>query len=366
MKTGKMTSIDNTESDDKGWLLKEMILKITHRWDILFIFLLTGGLVGGLISYLLPSQYQASRNIYVGLNAYRFADDSFVESLAGQPFRFADDYKDWQMEQLNDLALSEEFIHETLDLLLSEDPDWQSITVRDFREMADLSWRNVGEWRLVVNAGDSSIATKAVLAWEEILLARVEEAIGHARRLVSLDVELKQLAETKYRLDLRRGDLDFVQNKLSGHNDDLKSMPEGSIIPSRTHSNIMSMVSRVADRTLAWDRILDEAPAIGSTVDSVENWISEVDALIKAELTLLPSQIASINDTYTSLSEHFSKEAAMSYGLASTLVVEADEEISVDLEIIRKKGVFILVGAIIGLLGWILWGFKTTYIREIN
>ena len=361
-----MTGVDNTDSDDKGWFFRDNILEITHRWDILFLFLLVGGLVGWLISYVWPTQYQASRDIYVGLNAYRFADDSYVEILAGQPFRFADDYKDWQMEQLNDLALSEEFVLETLDLLISEDSDWQTTTVGNFREMADLSWRNVGEWRLVVNSRDSSIATEAVLAWEGVLLGRVEEAIGHARRLVSLDVELKQLAETKYRLEFRQGDLDFVKKGLSGYRNNLESIPEGSIIPSRTRSNLLSMVSRVADRTPAWDRILDEAPAIGTPVALAQNWITEVDALIEAELTLLPNQIALIDNAYASLSENFSKEAAMSYGLASTLVVEADQEITVDLEIIRIKGVFILIGTILGLFTWLIWGFKTIKFREKN
>ena len=350
---------EDNKRDEKGWLLREKILEISHRWDILFLFLLAGVLFGWLMSYLWPSQYQASRNVYVGLNAYRFSEDTYIESLAGQPFRFADDYKDWQMEQLGDLSLSEEFIVETLDILRNMDLKWQMTTIDSFRQMAVPSWRNVGEWHLVVVAEDPQRASEAVLAWEKVLLERANEAIQHSRDLVSLDVEMKLLVEEKYRLELRQENLNNVDRKLSDSRDKIDLLTEGSNVPSVIHTNLLTLASLIADRTPAWDRILDQAPLIGSTTASYLNWIDDVEALIRGEVSLLPDQIAILNSSYMSLSERYGEEAASSYGLASTLVIEGDKDQSIDIEVIRPRGLFFLTGMSMGLCFWLFWAFRT-------
>ncbi len=354
-----MNNKDKSEPRINEWLLGEKILHLTHRWDIIFFLIFLGALIGWGVSFLWPSPYRATRDIYVGLNAYRFADDTYAESLSGQPFRLVDDYKNWQMEQLNDLVTTEDFFQETLDLLRENDPYWEVITPGEFRQMSMLMWRNVGEWHLIVEATNAERAEQAVLAWEETILSRINQGINHARQMVALDIEMNQLIENQQSLELRQEKLTFIREELSSLMDDLGSRPEGSFVSSREHSNLLGLVAQAADWTPAWDRILDEAPRDGSTYGDILSWILNVEAMVGEELNILPEQISLIDQSIASLSDQYHEEAARSFGLASTLVIDGDETIATTIELVRPKGILILVGAIFGLTIWILWSFRT-------
>lgn len=121
----------------------------------------------------------------------------------------------------------------------------------------------------------------------------------------------------------------------------------------------MTLASLIADRAPAWDRILDQAPVIGSTTAFYLNWIKDVDALIQGELSLIPDQVALLNSSYLSLSERYGEEAASSYGLASTLVIEGDKDQSTHIKVLRPKGLFIFTGLSMGLCFWLFWAFRT-------
>ena len=101
----------------KTWNLLDYILTATHRWYVSLAFILAGSLLGLGTSYVFPSPYRATLDLYVGLNAYRSPYDSYAEYLAGQSFRMVDDYKNWQMDQLESFVLSDPFMTELLERL---------------------------------------------------------------------------------------------------------------------------------------------------------------------------------------------------------------------------------------------------------
>lgn len=354
-----MTATEKPESEKDGWYLRDVILALTHRWDIIIVFTLVGALMGWGVSYLWPSPYQATRTIHVGLNAYRFADDAYAESLAGQPFRLVDDYKNWQMEQLNDLIFTDDFIQDTVDHLQEKDPYWEAISPEEFRRMASVTWRNVGEWNLIIKTIDSKRAAEAVLAWEETILDRINQAIEHSNQVVSLDMEMKQLVDNRQKLELRLERLTYVSEKLSFLVEVLGKKPEASIVTSLERSNLLLAVAQASDWQPAWDKLLDGAPPIGSTVGETLSWIESVIAFVEEERKLIPQQISLMDEAFSSLRVHYDEEVSRSLGLSSTLLVEGDEETEVSLDKIRPKGILILVGGIFGLLTWILWGFRS-------
>jgi hypothetical protein len=345
-----------TETRLNEWHLGEEILAVTHRWNIIIIFILVGALMGWATSYLWPSPYRATRDIYVGLNAYRFENDIYAASLAEEPFRMVDDYKNWQMEQLNDLITSDVFLRETLDKLSEEDSYWDRISTEDLRKMNSAMWRNVGEWHLVVEAPESERAVQAILAWENTIIERITEALEHARAVVSLDVEMNQLAENKQVLELRLLELDFIGQEMIFRMDELRSQLDEFNISSNDYSAILAMVSQIAVWEPGWDRLLDKAPPHGSTTVEILSWMEEVLSLIDQERVLLPLQIALIDEKFSSVNLQYQEEAEKSFGLAGTLVVDREEMTAAAVDRIRPKGTLILVGGILGLFAWLIWG----------
>ena len=104
------------------WDIRTEILMAGHRWYWVVASFLLGALLGWIISLFWPAPFRAVQDVYVGLNAYRATRDLYIAEVAGEQFRNLDDYKNWQMGQLNSLALSDEFLSETLIQLQGIDP----------------------------------------------------------------------------------------------------------------------------------------------------------------------------------------------------------------------------------------------------
>jgi hypothetical protein len=85
------------------WSFRDEILLITHRWPIILLFCLVGSLVGWIISFCSPSPHRATKELYVGLNVYRATEDRNAAEHAGIQFSNPNDYKNWQMANLNSL-----------------------------------------------------------------------------------------------------------------------------------------------------------------------------------------------------------------------------------------------------------------------
>jgi hypothetical protein len=346
------------KTNPDGWLLREWIHELTHRWDIIIGFILVGSIIGLGLSFIFPSYYRASRDIYVGLYGYRFAEEAYAGSLAGQQFRLMDDYKNWQMEQLDELVTSDNYLQATLNLLRENDPYWESIMTEDFRKMASTLWRNAGEWQLVLEDTKSTKASQAVIAWEKIVLLNVIEAVDNARRVVGLDIEMRQLTLNIQDLEIRRELLLFVGDRLGNLTEGLESSEGEANISSRELSNILSIVSQAADWGPGWNRILNQAPRFGCSNAEILAWIDDASTLIEEEQRLIPEQISMLNEQFLSKNDQYKKFASNSYGLSSTLVVEGADQIDSKIEKVRQTGVFIIVGAVFGLSGWVIWAFR--------
>jgi hypothetical protein len=259
------------------------------------------------------------------------------------------------MEQLNDLISTEEFIQETLNLLRESDSYWQDITSEEFRRMAKAMWRNPGEWHLVVEAMDSQRAVQAVDAWENVILTRIGQALDHARQVVSLDIEMKLLSGEKSNLEKRQEKLTYLLEQLNAQVEDFRFSTGDTVVSSRKFSTILGTVSAAADWQPGWDRLLDEAPPIGSAAKDLLSWTESACALIAVELDSIPLQVMNLDEEYTSLSVQYQQEAANSLGLAPTLVIEGDLEEAAVVNPVRPTGTMTLIGGALGLLAWAFW-----------
>jgi hypothetical protein len=350
----------------KPWNLRDEILEITHRWYQILMFILFGAIVGWGCSYLWPSPHRATMDLYVGLNPYRSPYDSQAAASAGQTFRMVDDYKNWQMDQLNEFIKSETVIAETLSRLSERDSDWDYMSVQEFREGALALWRNVGVWHLVVESDEPEMAIQAVDTWGAVIVDEVSAAVDHSKRVVALDIQMTTLAEARLAAEIRQEVLVYAQRELTGWREYLESVQENTVIPAIDHWEILGIVSQTVEWGQPWDRLLDDAPVMGSISGAYKPWLENTLAIIDNELVLLPAKLVVIEETFSDAEMEYKSETAESLGLASTLVVEGIENQAPEVEIVRPSGTFSLVGGVIGFLLWIFLAFRQIERKEIE
>jgi hypothetical protein len=337
------------------WKLRDEILSITHRWYWIAACFLIGALIGWAASYLWPSPYRATIDLYVGLNAYRSPYDTYVSAVAQQQFRLVDDYKNWQMEQLNELALTDDFLNETLRRLREHDSSWDSLTPEALRKSLKGVWRNVGKWHLVAEGKDPETLPQALEVWSDVVVEWMSESIEHSKNVVALDVHLNELSKIQVDLELRQEVLRLIYKDLLVWKDEFASLPGDLSVSSQTHWEIQALVALAADWNAGWDAALEAAPARGSLPADYLFWLDRVIPLIGQELDDLPLEIEAVEQKRVETEFLYKEETERSRALAATLEIEKPANIPQQLVLIRPTGLMILTGAFLGLLVWAGW-----------
>jgi len=333
-----------------AWNLRDEILAITHRWASIVVFLVAGAVMGLGSSYLWPSPYRATLDLYIGLDAYRSPYDSYVASVAQQEFRMVDDYKNWQMQQLNTLILTDAFLDETLARLRVQDSSWSDVSAQDLRGMAGVHWRNAGEWHLSLEMDDPDRASAALDTWASVVDEKINTAIEHSKQVVALDVQMTSLAAARQEATLRQEALRLARARLA----DWQDRP-GQVVTVRQHGELLAWVAQAAAWTPVWDEVLEAAPqpnAVGAAPQDYLAWLELILPLVDVELDLLPGKIALLETQFSQAEADYVREASQSLALSSTLVVQKVSDARPQVERVHPRGVLTLVGGALGLGAW--------------
>jgi len=264
-----------------SWSFLEELVAASQRWYVVVAFILVGALLGAGVALVIPGPYRATSDLYVGLDVYRAMRDLNI------PIRpaGANDYKNWQMEDLKLVMTSIPVLNRTLDLLRIEDGYWSDINKRALLEMLDLYWRNAGRWRMVAYHPEEGHARQAVTAWKIASLEEVHEAIAQSREVLILDAKIQAL-----------------------------SAKEAELIAQQPGN---------------------------------ENGGDETNE-IDSQLSLLASGLERLKADYATAS-------ANSWGLSTNLIVADLDDYAVEIRKIRPFGNLLLLGAVIGLITWLLY-----------
>jgi hypothetical protein len=137
----------------------EELYRVSPRPRISLFFRSTPGC--WLISRLLPANYRAASNLYIALNPYRTYEDANFLANVNPEYTNLDDYKNWQMAQLDSAVYLDDFMQVTLDRLKEQDQRWQDVDISQLRKMLRAEWRTAGNWSLVADTRDAELADQA-------------------------------------------------------------------------------------------------------------------------------------------------------------------------------------------------------------
>lgn len=337
-----------------NWNPRQEIILAAHRWYWIAASFLLGALLGWMISFIWPAPYRATMDLYVGLNANRAMRDLYIAKVAQESFENLDDFKHWQMSQFNALAMSDEYLGETLRRLQTEDATWQDMDVPALRKMLSVSWRNTGEWHFSAQAKESDISAHLVGVWSGVVLEKANESIAAARQLIIIDSELNAIDQTLVSAEYRRNLLTETQKILEEWVEILNIKTMDQPLLTSEHWSLLAQVAIVTDWNPGWITAFDAAPLIGSLPSDYLLWLNQVNALIDAELARLPSIIDTLEVEHKDLSVQYDLAADQSRALSGNLEVSQIKDEPPNVISLRPTGTLMLIGGLLGLLAWMM------------
>lgn len=335
------------------WSLREAIFKATHRWPVMLTFILAGSLLGLLFAFVWPSPYRATTEIYVGLNPYRALEDQSVAAFAQTDFRNADDYKYWQMEQLNGLALFDDYLSESLSRLRDENDYWKGIDVSELRNMLSVYWRNAGQWRLVAENDDPKHAQQAVNAWREVILEKTKSAISNSEDLFLFDLELQKIKDSQQESSQRQADLASIKRALLSWRNDISQRPPTQSLKDVERWQLWNLAARATALDQNWRTIIDEIPAWQTSARDYVPWIDQLLNAIESETETLEFHMETLKERQTQITDQWEQALQQGQGLAATLQIEKPSNEPPEVRKVRPIGLAILVGGAFGFLSFV-------------
>ena len=334
------------------WTLREALYTIFHNWPLLIVFILIGSLLGWGLSYIWPSYYRASSQIYIGLNPYRKFSDTYFEALANPKYSNLDNYHYWQMSQLNSAIVMDSYLEATLEKLRQADPYWQTVTVADLRGMLNTEWRSSGTWSLIANHPNPLFAGQAASAWSDVVVEKVSQSVDAARETFRVDQQLQSNEDEHLRATLRHHELTTAEKNLREWRETTQKDPAQTEIEPARRWQLLAVVTRLADFSPAWMSVLQNQPAADAKPQAYLDWIDQTLPVMETEDSALLQRISYLDQQQMELGAQYSLVSQKSLSFSPNIEIQRKEDLAT-LKM-RPSATLILVGGVVGLLIWLL------------
>lgn len=334
--------------------LRDEVLNLSHQWWQILFSLLVGGLLGWGAAYIWPSPYRATTQIYVGLDAYRSYADRDFTAYANQPYTNLDDYKNWQMSQLDEIIYLDDILRATLAALQEQNAGWEQVTVSELRKILQAEWRSAGKWSLVAESFNSKQAVQASRVWSQVVVKRIGEAIQSAQDMLRLDIHMQAITQNQVQIDMRLEDLKKVKASLPGIRQAIASMPVSQGLDPLQRWQLLTLVTRPADFSPTWLALLATQPEPDALPEAYLGWLDQAGAMVDSELPTLQGQLDSLEQDRIGLLVEYTHQSKSSLGVSPNLVIEELSDTPTEGSVVRPIGFLILVGGFLGLLAWVM------------
>ena len=335
----------------RSWSLSDELYQTFHQWPKISLFFLIGCLIGWVVSLILPVNYRASTTIYVALNPYRTYEDSNFLANVKPEYSNLDDYKNWQMGQLNTAIFLNEIIQETLNRLKEQDQAWMSVDVNQLRDQLLAEWRSAGKWSLVAENRDAELALQAAETWGEIVCERIGTAVDAARELITIDYKIEAAVQSYNEAQSRLQQFELARDQFKSWIATAQELPAEEQIEFAELSQVLGLVTDLAQLEPSWMDVLENQPKTTSSRNDFIEWTGEVLSKIEVEIPDLEASVEHLEDGQTDLEQQYAEQFTLSLGLSPNLEVERIE--TVPAVRVQPTGIMTLAGGMCGLLLWL-------------
>lgn len=323
------------------WSVREEAFAIAHRWPIPVLAFIIGSLVGLGIAIIFPSPHRATTDISVAYNA---------DAIYTNP----DDYKNWQLSQLNALAIAPDVLQETVSRLQASDPSWSIVSPENLQKSLILTWRNTGLWHLAAENVQPQKAVQLVQTWSEVILEKYHQAFEGAAQMSAFDRQLYIINQTITQAKWRAAELTSVKAGLQDWLSSTSQVQADQPPDNLTRWRLWSLVENAAGSDPAWKALLDGMPSPQAAIQAYSPWVAQAITVIDNEAQTLQSQIDSLAPEQASLAEKQAAATLVSRGLSANLNVEKATRSAPEVVSVRPTSLLALVGGILGFLVWLI------------
>jgi hypothetical protein len=324
-----------------NWNFRQEILEIAHYWPVIFIAFLIGSLLGWGVSYILPTSYRAESELNVAYNA-----DAI--------YRNPDDYKNWQLGELEAFVVSDSVIEGTLSKLRAQDPYWQAVSAEDIRSDIRTYWRNAGKWRLVAERQDPDRATQLTQVWRETIIEQVSDATTKATEMLDLSAQIEASAANKVGIELRTVEITGMRDALQAWRNEYIGNDDAMSLKPLDRWHLQSIAARAASINPAALSLIDQIPAPDMSAHDYIDWVDQMIVVLDDELAIIERQQEEIDLHGVQLEQKLNEASQASSGLTAFLIVEPLSDGLPEAQAVRLSSQMAVIG---GILGVIIWGF---------
>jgi hypothetical protein len=349
------------------WSLREEILIATHRWPVIILFGLVGVLLAWIISFMYPSQYRAKKELYVGINIYSNAASDTIPTGANMlQFTNADDFKNWQMANLDSLVKLDENINDTLLKLQAIDSYWDSVKPEELRAMLHVYWRNAGKWRLVADHNDPLRATQAVTTWEQVVIERIHTAIDSAQNAMKLDLELQSTIDLQNEIMAQIAGQSQIRASFYDWQLQASQWSKQEPVDQTIRQQIEGLIYQLNVNAVR-ENLLEDFPPPQAHASEYITYLQRAISILDQEILTLQGQSEALEKKKNALVDQFAATTAHSLGLSGNLVVDQVTNAPAEITSVRPSGVLILVGGALGIILWaLIWTAKIVKKHQIS
>jgi hypothetical protein len=323
------------------WNVRQDILEIAHSWPAIFFAFLLGSLLGWGVSYILPTSYRAESGLYVAYNA-----DAI--------YRNPDDYKNWQLGELEAFIVTDPVLDGTLHKLRVQDPYWDAVSAEDLRTQIHSYWRNAGKWRLVAETEEPQRATQLVRAWKDTIIEQVSGATTSAAIMLDLNAQIAAVAAEKVRLGLHTEEITGVRDALQTWRNEHGGGGGTAPLTTLDRWQLQTIAARAAKVNSAAVSLIDQIPSADAPANDYMSWVDQIIIVFENELAILERQLGEIEVGGEELQTKLIEASDAAHELTVFLIVEPLSDDLSSAQPVRLSSQMALVG---GVLGVLLWGF---------
>ncbi|MCJ7715180.1 MAG: hypothetical protein MUO54_01500 [Anaerolineales bacterium] len=303
------------------WKLQKKLVQFIKSWPILIAVFLGSGLISWGAVHLFPPLQQATADLYIGIDITRVYDVSSVATYTiAEPFN-VDDYKNWQLSQVNSIAISERIANLTLEKLQILDPYWEDLSVTEFQEMQDLYWYDVGTWRLQYQSPETDHALQAVQTWREIIQQDLSRLIRESEDVLEFEGSMRALNTTISQLETRMVELEILVEQITAIQEELKNAGSLQVMDDSTREEIWLSIAGATVEGVLWEQILDEFPERDQPNQEFILWMDQVLAAAESDreryLAIMQEHISE----HEMLTEDYIREIREAEGLSASLFI---------------------------------------------
>ena len=335
------------------WSLREEIINAFHNWPVIVASILGGAMLGFLVAFLIPAPYRASTEIAVLINPYRTVEDRYNAAYTNFEFRNPDDYKHWQMSQLNALVYSDEYIEETLNRLGEQNPAWNDVSRADLSNMLAAAWRNAGRWMLSAETDNQQMAAEALDAWKSVILEKVNASIDKSKELYQIDLDLRAIEAAQLKNQEQELSLKSSLETIKGMSEELVQNHSDRPLDPAVRSRLLQSVAQSAELNEGWRTVFESFPVEGAPTSEYQNWIDLAMAALEQAIQTNTQQSTLLDRDRLEKTAEWQAGLEAGKGLAATMQVEELAKKAPKIQRIRTTSLAVLVGALLGLVVWV-------------